>query len=192
MADLYNQLVSDTPIQYGQVEQNEWINNPLNDVALNDDWAIPSLVSGVLGASKTIPFLPYIKDIWAGKNLLFHKPFQNMTKEEFKDYGNMGKDYYKNYLQNNPINVKGYGLIKFGRKNRGKDKTINYEQYPFLRKNIENATREDFTTNYKNEFDRTYDYFSNTYKGDLYHYLIENIENRGLKYKMMKNKTKGE
>mgnify|MGYP007070310593 CR=1 FL=1 len=57
---------------------------------------------------------------------------------------------------------------------------------------MENATREDFTTNYKNELDRNYDYLSNIHKGDLYHYLIENINGIGKRYKMMKNKTKGE
>lgn len=163
-----------------------------NDVALNDDFAIPSLVLGGLGLYKSIPFLPYLKDIWNGRNLLFHKPFEKMTNEEFNNYGKMGKLYYQNYLQNNPVYIKGYGEITFSKNNRGKDKTINFEQYPLLRKNLENATKEDFSTNYKNEPDREYNYFSNTYKGDLFNYLIENIDNVGKKYKMMKNKSKGE
>ena len=29
--------------------------------------------------------------------LLFHKPFEKMTKEEYNAYGRLGKDYYKNY-----------------------------------------------------------------------------------------------
>ena len=80
----------------------------------------------------------------------------------------LGEEYYQNHLQKNPVNIKDYGEISFGAKNRGKDKTRNYEQYPFLRKNLENSTKEDFSTNYKNEFDREYDYFSNTYNGDLF------------------------
>ena len=115
-----------------------------------------------------------------------------MTKEELKNYGELGEKYYQNHLQKNPINIENYGTVHFGRHNKGKDKIINYEQYPFLRKNLKNAKKEDFSTNYKNENDRIYDYFSNEHKGNLYHYLIENIENKGLRYKMMKNKTKGE
>lgn len=144
------------------------------------------------GLNNINSYAPYLKDIWQGRSLLFHKPFNKMTKEEFKNYGKQGELYSKEHLQYNPVNIKGYGTVTFSKHNRGKDKTINYEQYPFLRKNLETSTKEDFSTNYNNEPDRIYDYFSNKHKGDLYYYIIENITGKGLKYKMMKNKTKGE
>lgn len=188
MENLFNYLTSEnTPILHGNVSIN------MNDAAIDDPWAIPSLITGGLGAFKTGKALtgmaPYFNDIWQGRKLLFHKPFGWMSKQEFKNYGNLGKNYYKNFLQKNPVNIKGYGKVEFGKHNRGKDLTQNMEQYPFLRKNLETGTLEPFSTNYKNETDRIYDYFSNTYKGDLYHYLIENISKNGKRYKMMKNKT---
>ena len=112
-----------------------------------------------------------------------------MTEDEFKQYGDLGEEYYQNHLQKNPVNIEGYGEIKFNRKNKGKDLTQNYEQYPLLRKNLETAKKEDYSTNNKNEIDRNYDYFINTYKGNPFEYIIENITNVGKKYKMMKNKN---
>lgn len=153
---------------------------------------VPTSYLGVRGLAKGLGYLPYAKDIYNGLDLLFHKPFDKMTNEEFKQYGNLGKTYYQEYLQNNPVNIKGYGTVSFSRKNKGKDFIKNMEQYPLLRKNLENATKENFTTNYKNETDRNYDYFLNKYKGSLYHYLIEDIKDVGKRYKMMKNKTEGE
>lgn len=170
-------------------------NNNLNDVALNDDWAVPSLVLSIYSMGRTLPYLPYLpylKDIWYGRDLLFHKPFNLMTREEFKNYGALGDKYYQNFLQNNPINKRGFGLIEFGRKNRNKDITVNKENYPFLRKNINDAVENLEPTNNKNEPDRIYHYLENRNNGNLYHYLIEDIKNKGFKYKMMKNKTKGE
>lgn len=74
---------------------------------------------------------------------------------------------------------------------KGKDNTINMEQYPFLRKNLKNSVWTE-STNKKNEADRVYDHFHNTYKNNLYDYLIENITKDGKRYKQMKNKTLGE
>ena len=63
------------------------------------------------------------------------------------------------------------------------------DQYPFLRKNLENAKWK-FNSNEKNEFDRTYDHFYNLHNRKLYDYLIEKITNNQGKtirnYKMMK------
>ena len=163
----------------------------LNDVVLNDTWGIPSLILGVGGVKTLANFAPYAKDIWNGKNLLFHKPFNLMNRQELKEYGKIGQKFYQDYLQNNPANIPNYGQVKFGKTNRGKDKSINMEQYPFLRQKLETSER-GITTNTKDEADRSYDHFSNTYKGNLFHYLIENIEKDGKRYKMMKNKTMGE
>lgn len=167
--------------------------NSFNEPSVEDiTWQyLPAVGIGGKLASKAFPYLPYLRDIWQGKNLLFHKPFNQMSKEEFKNYGKQGKKYYQDFLQNNPVNIKNYGQITFGSKNKGKDKTANMEQYPFLRKNLENADYV-YSSNYKNEPDRMYDYFENTHNNNLFEYLIENIKDRGLRYKMMHNKTNGE
>lgn len=144
------------------------------------------LVAGKIG-SKVMPYLPYLKDIWEGRGLLFHKPFGEMTNKEFENYNQQGQNYYQQYLQNNPANIKNYGQVTFGGKNKGKDFTYNMEQYPFLRKNLESAEYK-YTTNYKNEPDRTYDHLQNTHNNKLYEYLIENIKDVGKRYKMIKNK----
>lgn len=178
---------------YGQVNYHEF--DPLNGVAMNDAWAIPNLVLGgkalTTGTGALITNAPYLNDIWQGRNLLLHKPFKWMSKQEFKNYGKIGEQYYKNFLQKNPVNIKEYGKVTFGRHNKGKDNTINMEQYPFLRKNIENSKWE-FNSNNKNEPDRTYDHFYNTYRNNLYDYIIEDVNSFGKRYKMMKNKTKNE
>ena len=132
MADLYNQLVSDTPIQYGQVQHFE----PLNDTALNDDWAIPTLVSGGLRVVKSIPFLPYIKDIWNGRKLLFHKPFDEMTSEEYNLFGKKGKSFYKNYLHNSTAKHRDIGNISFPNSQAGKADYRYMEKYPLLVEDI--------------------------------------------------------
>ena len=163
--------------------------------AISDSWTIPSLLLGLSGTAsglkKVVEYAPYLNDIWQGRDLLFHKPFNRMSNEEFKSYGKLGRQYYKDHLRNNPVDIKDYGLVEFGRTNMGKDKTTNMEQYPFLRKNLQNAVKTG-TTNTKNEADRVYDHFQNTHKNNLYNYIIENITNEGKKYKMMKNKTLGE
>lgn len=185
MADLYGKIsnIDEEQTQYQTLD-------PLNDMAIDETWKYVTPIGFTL--RKTIPYIQYMPDIWAGRNLLFHKPFDKMTKEEYNDYEKIGRDYYQNYLQKNPVNVQEYGKIEFGHKNKGKDKTYNFEQYPFLRKNLETAKKENFSTNYKNETDRNYDYFSNEYKGNLYNYIIENINGIGKRYKMMRNKTKDE
>ena len=66
MSELYNRLMDDNPTYYGEAQYFE----PMNDVALNDDWAIPSLVSGGAGLFKSVPYLPYLKDIWKKKGLV--------------------------------------------------------------------------------------------------------------------------
>ena len=169
------------------------IDNKYNEPSVEDvTWQyLPAAGIGGKLAGKVFPYLPYIQDIWQGRNLLFHKPFNQMSKEEIKSYGKLGENFYQKFLQNNPVNIKNYGEVNFGSKNKGKDKTINMEQYPFLRKNLENAEYK-YSSNYKNEPDRVYDYFENTHKNNLFEYLIENIKDRGFRYKMMHNKTNGE
>jgi len=76
--------------------------DPLNDVALNDDWAIPNLVMGGVGlfngSRAVLNLLPYKNDIWQGRNLLFHKPFWMMNKADKNKYENLGETFYKNVL----------------------------------------------------------------------------------------------
>lgn len=168
-----------------------------NDEALIDEWAIPNLVTGGMGlynAGKTaFEFVPYAKDIWEGRNLLFHKPFKWMNKQEYDNYGALGKDYYQKYLQKNPVYIEDYGLVNFGSNNRGKDYPFKMEQYPFLRKNIEKSKWQ-FNSNTKNEIDRNYDHFYNNYNRKLFDYIIENIKtNQGdiiKNYKMIKEVPK--
>lgn len=140
MASLYEQMTGDAPVQYGRVEFD-----PLNDVALNDDWAIPSMVVGGLGLFKTIPYLPYLREIWKGRNLLLHKPFDKMTKEEYNNYGKLGRDFYKSVLNKQKANSRFInGDISFPNKRASETDYRYMEQYPLLRKNIHDATKNTF------------------------------------------------
>lgn len=184
MADLYGYLTNDRVQQF----------NPHNDEAIPVDMLTPTLetVLGLRGAVRGYKAFkdikPFLSDIWAGRNLLFHKPFKYMNKAELKKYNQKGSDYYQNYLQNNPIYKDNLGLIEFGRKNRGKDLTENMSNYPFLRKNISEATEEISPTNTKNEIDRIYHHLYKKDKNNLYDYIIEEINDTGLRYKMMHKK----
>ena len=175
---------------------NKYENNPYfqtfpahNDEALIDEWAIPNLVTcgmGLYNAGKTaFEFAPYVKDTWAGRNLLFHKPFKWMNKQEYDNYGQIGKNYFQNYLQKNPIKKEGYGDINFGSDYNGKDFFWKMEQYPFLRKQLYNAKKFN-TTNDKNAINMVFDHLHNNFKNKLYDYIIENNNDKGLYYKMIK------
>lgn len=160
-----------------------------NDAALPIDMLTPALssvpvIKGSVSAYNAFnSFRPFLKDLWEGRELFF------ANKGNLKDYKNKGIEYYKNFLQSNPIEKEGYGIINFNRKNRGKDQTENFGVYPFLRQQLFKS-RIGEATNYKNEPDRVYDHLYNTHNGNLYDYLIEKItDNQGniiRNYKMMK------
>ena len=81
------------------------------DQALIDNTLPALLLGGRIGKTGVNWFngiKPYLGDIWAGRNLLFHKPFKKMTPEEFENYNNLGTDYYQYHLQKKPVNIKGY------------------------------------------------------------------------------------
>lgn len=149
---------------------------------LNSILAVESLVFPTV---KAVEYFPYRNDIWAGRKLLYDRIF-NQPQEKIK---NDGEEFYQDFLQKNPIIINGYDKVYFGRKNKGKDLTINYLEYPFLRKKMSTSEKIK-TTNYKNETDREYDYLRNTDNGDVYNYIIENIQSVGKRYKKMENKTK--
>ena len=62
--------------------------------------------------------------------------------------------------------------------------------YPFLRKNLSEAIEETLPTNTKNEIDRVYHHLYKKNGNNLYDYIIEDIKDTGLRYKMMRNKNK--
>lgn len=193
MVKLYDYLASneDTPRLQGSIEYKA--TEPYHDEAVAVDMLTPALETafGLKGLSSGYNAFkgvrPFLGDIWEGRKLIFHKPFKWMSRDEFNNYGKLGKKYYQNFLQRNPINIEGYGEIKFSRPNKGKDDTVNMEQYPFLRYKLNNAKKID-RTNTKNEIDREYDILENRYKGNLYNYLIEDIIDVGKRYKMIKKK----
>lgn len=112
-----------------------------------------------------------------------------MNEQDFNAYENLGLNYYKNIFQPNSVNVDDYGIVSFGRKNRGKDDITNFKMYPNLFELLSGAKPVN-RTNYKNELDRQYDYLENP-NNNIYQFIIEDIENNGKRYKMMKNKETG-
>lgn len=186
MAHLYGYLTNDKIQQF----------DPHNDEAIAVDMFTPTLeavlgLKGAAGGYKAFKEIkPFLGDIWAGKELLFHKPFNEMNSYELNKYNQKGLDYYQNYLQQNPIYKDNFGLIEFGRKNKGKDLTKDMGNYPFLRKNLSEAIEEISPTNTKNESDRVYHHLYKKNKNNLYDYIIEDIKDVGLRYKMMRNKSR--
>lgn len=164
------------------INARDWLNetNPESQAHAQKRAVTIGLESLSLPALKTLEYTPYIKDLWNGRNLILDRFTKN--QEKIADDGN---NFYQTYLQKTPANIKGYGEVTFSKHNKGKDKTADFLEYPFLRKNLEGSYKFN-TTNYKNEPDRVYDYLTNN--KSLYDYVIENIANKGKKYKMMHKK----
>lgn len=139
MTNLYKYIANTTEDEPTQFE-------PLHDAAIDETWkyAIPLSLGG-LGIKTALPFLPYMADIWAGRNLLFHKPFDKMTKEEYTNYGYTGRDFYKKVL--NPQKAQNKfieGEINLPNSKAMKPDYRYMEQYPLLRKNINEASENTF------------------------------------------------
>lgn len=127
-------------------------------------------------------------ELTAIENILRNPQFP-MTEKDFKNYEKLGLNYYQNILQPNSIEVPEYGTIHFNRKNKGKDDITNFKMYPDLFELLKGSKKIN-RTNYKNEIDREYDYLENP-RNKLYQFLIEDIKDKGKRYKMMKNKETG-
>lgn len=104
------------------------------------------------------------------------------------------KQYAKNNLIGNSVDVPGYTTVNFTNKNLGKDYPYNMPEYETLLDDL-TKSKYAFSTNYNNEADRFYDHLVNDRKG-LFDYLIEVIQdpegNIHHNYKMMKNINRGD
>ena len=112
-----------------------------------------------------------------------------MNEQDFNAYEDLGLRYYQNIFQPNTIEIPGYGVASFSRKNRGKDDITNFRMYPDLFELLTGAKPVN-RTNYKNELDRQYDYLENP-NNKIYQFLMEDIKDKGKRYKMMRNKETG-
>ena len=97
------------------------------------------VLMGLGAAALPISKIKYLPELISGARLLYHKPFDKMTKEEYTKYGQLGKEYYKKYIQNKPVNNEKFGVYDFKGAQAGKPDYRYMEQYPKLRENIENA-----------------------------------------------------
>lgn len=127
-------------------------------------------------------------ELMAIENVLRSPQFP-MNETDFKNYENLGLNYYQHIFQPNSVEIPGYGTVTFGRKNRGKDDITNFRIYPDLFELLQGSKKVN-RTNYKNEIDREYDYLENP-NNKLYQFLIEDIAEKGKRYKMMQNKKTG-
>jgi hypothetical protein len=104
------------------------------------------------------------------------------------------KQYAKNNLIGNSVDVPGYTTVNFTNKNLGKDYPYNMPEYETLLDDL-TKSKYAFSTNYNNEADRFYDHLVSDRKG-LFDYLIEVIQdtegNIHHNYKMMKNINRGD
>ena len=119
---------------------------PHNDEAIIDEWAVPNLVMGTMGiyqAGRTaFELAPYAKDIWAGRNLIFHKPFPIMNNLEKQQLKENKIDFYKNFLHNNPLET-SFGTVNFRNRQSGEIDTKYARQLPLLRYKISKFNKND-------------------------------------------------
>lgn len=105
------------------------------------------LVMGAIGMAAPMAKAKYLPEILSAARLLYHKPFEKMSEEEYNKYGKLGTDYYKKYIQgkktyNLDVQNKDYKKregVMFTGKRAGEPDYQYMEQYPYLIKNIENA-----------------------------------------------------
>ena len=107
---------------------------------------------GAITAALPVTKVKYLPEIIASARLLYHKPFEKMTKEEYNKYGKLGTEYYKKYIQgkkayNTDVQNSDYknreGIMFTG--TRAGEPDYRYmEQYPDLIKNIESSTENYF------------------------------------------------
>ena len=138
-------------------------------------------------------YLPYLKDIWEGRGLLIHKPFDQMTEQEIAAYRQLGNSFYKNNLngrtaENNMLHKPT--PVNFPNARAGESDFQYMEQYPLLRRNIQEAKENTFLPPHVkidkngNEYIRPdangFNNLKVNWKGKLYDYQIkENSNNSG-------------
>lgn len=97
------------------------------------------LVMEIAATAVPMTKIKYLPEAISAARLLHHKPFDKMTPKEYSDYGKLGKEYYKKYIQNKPVINEKFGVYDFKGGQAGKPDYRYMEQYPKLRENIENA-----------------------------------------------------
>lgn len=113
-----------------------------------------------------------IQGIWNGRDLIFHKKFEEMTPQEYTEYGKLGKKYYKTNLHNKTFENSEIGTGNFPNSQAGKTDYRYMEQYPFLRYLLKNAKVEAKENN-KDRIDSLMFYdLKNKFKGKDYIYQI--------------------
>lgn len=127
--------------------------------------------------STTIPAskVKYLPQILSASKLLIHKPFDKMTKQEYNKYGKLGKRYYKDYIQGNMVTNDIIGDVDFKGAQAGKPDYRYMEQYPFLRKNLEEANENITLPTNKERADAIdFDNLKVNWKGKDYTYQVRN------------------
>ena len=108
-----------------------------------------------------------------------------MTDQNYRQYYNKGRQYYKDYLQGTSVHKEGYGDIYFNSGNAGKNKAHVMELYPQLKKMLKKAKLTG-TSNDKGEKDRYYEHLISEYNGKMLDHIIEVILGGKKNYKMTK------
>ena len=120
------------------------LNRELNTERLKLGLELGGSLIGGLGLFRAgklaAPYAPYLDKIWKGRSLLFHKPFENMTPQEYNEFGRRGVKFYKEVL--NPTQTTNKNVdnaIRFPNASAGESDYRYMEQYPLLPKNIKEA-----------------------------------------------------
>lgn len=121
------------------------LNRELNTERLKLGLELGGSLIGGLGLFRAgklaAPYAPYLDKIWKGRSLLFHKPFENMTPQEYNEFGRRGVKFYKEVLH--PIQATNKNVdnaIHFPNRRASESDYRYMEQYPLLPKNIKEAT----------------------------------------------------
>ena len=139
-------------------------------------------VGGALGGGALGALGGYTSKLNSARKLIYHKPYETMNKEEARAFKGMGKKYYKDYIQFRSVENPYYGKFNFVGSQAGKPDYKFMEQYPFLRKNLQNASDNIGIKNNKERIDSLgFNNIKVNFKGKDYDYQIRknsnNLEN---------------
>ncbi len=103
----------------------------------------------------------------------------NMTPKEMQDLKQLGKEYYKNYLEQTQVNNNLIGPVNFPKRQSGEIRLHNYPQIPNLQNQIKNAKISIYSNDKPNRGDALY-----------FNKLYNSINNKHYEYVIRKNKNK--
>ena len=132
------------------------------------------IAGGALGAAAG-----NIEKAVRGNRLVNFDVHNSMTKDEIGELKHLGKDYYKDYLEQTQITNNLVGNINFPSRQYGEIRPHNYPNIPYLPEQIKNSKISVYSNDKPNRTDAEYfNKLYNTLNDKNYEYIIRKNKNK--------------